>query len=88
MVGAVRAEEADRVRRLRGLTLAERGEMLRAACRTAAVMAQSRAACGLPPAEPAPWPASTWEFLAACARKAREGATGPNSAEPSPEDDA
>ena len=59
-----------------------------AACRTAAVIAQGRAASGLPPAEPAPWPASTWDFLAACARKAREGGTGLTFSEPSPEDDA
>ena len=34
-VAALRAEAADRVARLRALTLAERGEMLQSACRTA-----------------------------------------------------
>jgi hypothetical protein len=49
--------------RLRGMSLAERGEMLDAACRAAAELAAARRAAGLPDPEPAPWPASTVEFL-------------------------
>ena len=59
---AVRAAEED-VASLRELTLKERGEMLLSACRTAALIRQSRVRAGLPDVVPAPWPESTLEFL-------------------------
>jgi hypothetical protein len=65
--------EADRLEleRLRSLSMKQRGEMLIAACRAAAALYESRMAAGLPPEEPAPWPASTWEFLKKNAAKFR-----------------
>ncbi len=48
---------------LRALTMQERSALIEAACEAAAAIEQSRLAAGLPPTEPAPWPASTWEFL-------------------------
>jgi hypothetical protein len=50
-------------RRLRELSLEERGRMLHAACQAAAQLVASRRAAGLPDPMPAPWPASTFEFL-------------------------
>ena len=50
-------------RRLQELSLEERGRMLHAACQTAAQLAEARRAAGLPDPVPAPWPASTFEFL-------------------------
>lgn len=41
-----------------------RGQNLATACRGAAAMERSRIAAGLSPSEPAPWPDSTWDFLA------------------------
>jgi hypothetical protein len=57
------------VRRLQQLSLQERGELLMAACRAAAEIEASRLCMGLPPARPAPWPESTWMFLAEAARR-------------------
>ena len=48
---------------LQGLSLEEHGEMLDAACRAAAELAAVRRAAGFLDPEPAPWPASTLEFL-------------------------
>jgi hypothetical protein len=62
-VAAQEAANAEDVARLRELSLEERGQMLEAACRAAAELAAARRAAGLPDAEPAPWPASTIEFL-------------------------
>ena len=59
-------EEAE-IERLRGLSDRERGEEILAVCRAAAMIHAGRVASGLPPATPAPWPASTWEFLRKCA---------------------
>ncbi len=56
------ADEADMVR-LRELSLRERGILIERACEAAAEIRRSRLAAGLPEVEPAPWPASTWEFL-------------------------
>ena len=50
-------------RRLRELSLEERGRMVHAACQAAAQLAASRRAAGLPDPVPAPWPASTHDFL-------------------------
>jgi hypothetical protein len=55
----VREEEA----RLRSLSLEERGRMIQAACRSAALIYRSRLKAGLPEVKPAPWPTSTLEFL-------------------------
>jgi hypothetical protein len=57
----------------RKLTLAERGQLLSAACRDAAQIEASKVAMGLPPSQPAPWPASTWQFLAEAACRVRGG---------------
>jgi hypothetical protein len=57
---AVKRQEAISVR---DLTLDERGELLAAVCRDAALLERSKIESGLPPSVPAPWPASTWEFL-------------------------
>jgi len=54
---------AQELRRLQDLSLEERGWMLHAACQAAAQMVASRRAAGLPEPLPAPWPASTHEFL-------------------------
>jgi len=51
------------IMRLRGLSLSERGDLIESACEDAAVLCRSRLAAGLAEVEPAPWPASTWEFL-------------------------
>ena len=58
--------------RLAGLSSRQRGERLLAACRSAASIYQSRLTAGLPIEEPAPWPASTWEFLKAKASHVRQ----------------
>jgi hypothetical protein len=49
--------------RLRRLSLDERGKMIEAACRDAALIQASRLRQGLPIGAPAPWPPSTIEFL-------------------------
>jgi len=56
------AESVD-VARLRALSMRERGHLIEAACEAAAVIYRSRLAAGLPGAQRAPWPESTWEFL-------------------------
>jgi len=56
---------------LRGLSLEERGKLIAIACRAAAKIEASRAQMGMPPSEPAPWPESTWNYLAEWARRAR-----------------
>jgi hypothetical protein len=57
--------------RLRTLSLRERGELIESACEAAAVIYRSRLAAGLPDVEPAPWPASTWDFLREHAARVR-----------------
>jgi hypothetical protein len=69
-LAAIKATEAD-VSELQAASLAQRAEMLRAACRTAMAIEQARLAAGLPPSPPAPWPASTWDFLARHAANVR-----------------
>ena len=54
------------------LSLSQRGEHLLAACRSASQIYQSRLAAGLPIEDPAPWPASTWEFLKTQASHVRQ----------------
>jgi hypothetical protein len=70
---AIAALEAGDVEKLRHLTLKERSELIIAACEAAATIENSRLKMGLPPTQPAPWPQSTWDFLARCAYRARTG---------------
>jgi hypothetical protein len=58
-------------RRLRDLSLEERGWMLHWACQAAAQIVASRRAAGLPDPLPAPWPDSTREFLQRHATRVR-----------------
>ena len=55
--------DAESSRRFRMLSLDERGRLVRAACRSAALLYESRIASGLPPRIREEWPPSTWEFL-------------------------
>jgi len=64
------ADEAD-VARLRALSEHERSQLIESACQSAAIIYSSRLAAGLPDVEPAPWPASTWEFLRKHAARVR-----------------
>jgi hypothetical protein len=57
---------------VRAMSMDERGILLAAACRDAAAVERSRIESGLPPSQPAPWPASTWAFLAEAVRRLRE----------------
>jgi hypothetical protein len=71
LVKAHAAADADDARRLRSLSTEERGRLIESACETAAVIYRSRLAAGLGEVEPAPWPASTWEFLRKWAARVR-----------------
>jgi hypothetical protein len=53
------------------LTAEERAARFEQVCRDAASMESVRRAAGLPDPEPAPWPQSTWNFLAEQTRRAR-----------------
>jgi hypothetical protein len=53
------------------IPFAERGELLRIACQDAEAMEASRLQMGLAPSQPAPWPDSTWKFLAEAAQHVR-----------------
>lgn len=66
-------EEASRddIARLRKLSMLERSALIESACKAAAVLYHSRLAAGLPDVEPAPWPASTREFLRKHAARVR-----------------
>ena len=57
------ARKADYHLRFRGLSMEERVALVKSACETAAVIRCSRAAAGMSPIQPAPWPASTREFF-------------------------
>lgn len=59
--------------RVSELSLSERGNLLIAACRAAVEIEDSRLRMGLEPLRPAPWPESTWNFLAEATRRVREG---------------
>ncbi|NLS97377.1 MAG: hypothetical protein GXX96_35000 [Planctomycetaceae bacterium] len=70
----IKAHEETRgedIARLRRLSMEERSELIESACKAAAVFYRSRLAAGLPDVEPAPWPASTWEFLKRHAARVR-----------------
>lgn len=56
----------------RQLSLEERGQLLAAACRDAAAIERSRLDMALPVSRGAPWPDSTWRFLAEAMRRVRE----------------
>ena len=71
MVRAHEAASAADIARLRGLSVRERSVLIELACESAALMNRSRLAAGLPAVEPAPWPASTWEFLRKHAARVR-----------------
>ena len=65
------ALKADDLVRLRSLSMEQRGALIEAACAAAADIQRSRAAAGLPPSGPAPWPASTREFMKRHAARVR-----------------
>lgn len=69
---AVIALEQSDVDHLRGLTMAERAELIEAACAGTVELEVSRARMGLPPSTPAPWPESTWTYLAEWTRRATQ----------------
>ena len=63
---AAKAHDAARAEddaELRTLDMRERGKLIESACEVAAAVYRSRLAAGLPEVDPAPLPASTWEFL-------------------------
>jgi hypothetical protein len=55
--------DRDEIIRLRALSVGQRAALIESACETAAIIRRSRLAAGLGDIEPAPWPASTWQFL-------------------------
>jgi hypothetical protein len=55
------------------LSVEERAHRFVLVCRTAASLEAGRRAAGLPEPLPAPWPESTWQFLAEQTRRARAG---------------
>ena len=48
---------------IRKLSLEERTQLIKSACRAAQAIDRSRIESGLPLSEPTPWPRSTWELL-------------------------
>lgn len=69
---AVIAMERSDVEWLRGLSMKERAALIEAACDGAVEIEMSRRRMGLAESSPAPWPASTWKYLAEWSRSARE----------------
>jgi hypothetical protein len=69
---AIAALESGDPQQIGNLSMPQRAELLSLACRSAARIEASRKEMGLPPAEPAPWPPSTWAFLAQCASRAKQ----------------
>jgi hypothetical protein len=65
------ALKADDLLRLRSLSLEQRGALIESACKSAMAIERGRIASGLPRSEPAPWPASTWEFMKRHAARVR-----------------
>jgi hypothetical protein len=53
------------------LSMQERAERFALVCRDAAALEASRRAAGLPEPQSAPWPSSTWKFLAEQTQRAR-----------------
>ena len=56
-------------------SMAERSQLIEAACRAAAVLLRNRAAAGATPVRPILWPPSTWEFLRRHATRVRTEST-------------
>jgi hypothetical protein len=71
LIKAHAAEKAEDLMRLRALTMEDRSAMIESACAAAMEIERGRIASGLPPSTPAPWPASTWEFLRRHAARVR-----------------
>ncbi len=69
---AIIAMERSDLERLRGLSLVERAALIEAACEGAVEIEISRRRMGLTESTPAPWPASTWTYLAEWSRSVRE----------------
>jgi hypothetical protein len=69
---AIIAMERSDLERLRGLSIKERAALIEAACDSAVEIEMSRRRMGLSESSPAPWPASTWKYLAQWSRSARE----------------
>jgi len=65
------AAESGNVARLRALSMQERSRLIESACEAAAAIYRSRLAAGLPGAQRAPWPASTWDFFRKQAARVR-----------------
>jgi hypothetical protein len=57
--------------RVPSLTALDRAARFEQVCRDAASMEAARRAAGLPEPATAPWPESTWKFLAEQTRRAR-----------------
>ena len=68
---SISAAEHREMEKFRNLSLHGRGQLLMVACRAAVKIEDSRLRMGLPPTEPAPWPESTWKFLAEATRRVR-----------------
>lgn len=71
VVAIIALEESD-LERLRGLSVKERAALIEAACEGAVEIEMSRRRMGLGAPSSAPWPASTWQYLAQWSRSARE----------------
>jgi hypothetical protein len=67
--------EAASTARLSAASMAERSRLIEVACRAAAIALRDRAAAGAKPAQPVPWPQSTWEFLRRHAANVRTEST-------------
>ncbi len=63
LVEAHAAMDDEDLARLRAMSMQERSALIASACEAAAALYRSRLAAGLGEVKPAPWPASTWEFL-------------------------
>lgn len=62
-IGAHAAADEAEVLRLRSLSIEQKIHILDAACVAAEEIERGRLGAGMPPAQPAPWPDSTSEFL-------------------------
>jgi hypothetical protein len=69
---AVIAMERSDLEQLRELSLAQRAPLIEAACEGAVEIEISRRRMGLAEPTPAPWPDSTWNYLAEWSRRVRE----------------
>jgi hypothetical protein len=74
-ISAIIAAEACDAAEFAQLPMRRRGDLLISACQAAAALEESRLKMGLPPTEPAPWPSTTWTFLASAAAKLKAGSS-------------